>query len=128
MVESAVRTLSPPATVPSRDTTDHPVKIAVEHLDFYYGAKRALEDITVHLRANVVSAFIGTFSHVLLDSVMHADVQPFWPVRVANGLLGVVSIRTLEWICIGAGVAGAVLYFALASRLPRHRSPQARRP
>jgi phosphate transport system ATP-binding protein len=59
VVESAVRTLSPPATVPSRDATDHPVKIAVEHLDFYYGAKRALEDITVHLRANVVSAFIG---------------------------------------------------------------------
>ena len=59
MVESAVRTLSPPTPAPSRDATDHPVKIAVEHLNFYYGAKRALEDITVHLRANVVSAFIG---------------------------------------------------------------------
>lgn len=86
------------------------------------------EYLPVRWPVAVVSAFIGTFSHVLLDSVMHADVQPFWPVRVANGLLGVVSIRTLEWICIGAGVAGAVLYFALASRLPRHRSPQARRP
>jgi phosphate transport system ATP-binding protein len=51
--------LSPPVALPSRDATDHPVKIAVDHLNFYYGAKRALEDITVHLRANVVSAFIG---------------------------------------------------------------------
>jgi phosphate transport system ATP-binding protein len=59
VVESAVRTLSPPTPAPSRDAADHPVKIAVEHLNFYYGAKRALEDITVHLRANVVSAFIG---------------------------------------------------------------------
>jgi phosphate transport system ATP-binding protein len=59
VVESAVRTLSPPTPAPSRDATDHPVKIAVDHLNFYYGTKRALEDITVHLRANVVSAFIG---------------------------------------------------------------------
>jgi phosphate transport system ATP-binding protein len=37
----------------------HPIKIAVDGLNFYYGQKRALEDITVELRANVVSAFIG---------------------------------------------------------------------
>jgi len=35
------------------------VKIDVEHLNFYYGTKRALEDISVKLRANLVSAFIG---------------------------------------------------------------------
>jgi phosphate transport system ATP-binding protein len=35
------------------------VKIAVERLNFYYGQKRALENITIDLRANVVSAFIG---------------------------------------------------------------------
>jgi phosphate transport system ATP-binding protein len=38
---------------------ERPVKIDVEHLHFYYGAKRALEDISVQLRANLVSAFIG---------------------------------------------------------------------
>jgi len=38
---------------------DRPVKIDVEHLNFYYGQKRALEDISIKLRANVVSAFIG---------------------------------------------------------------------
>jgi phosphate transport system ATP-binding protein len=36
-----------------------PLKIDVEHLDFYYGSKRALEDISIHLRSNVVTAFIG---------------------------------------------------------------------
>jgi phosphate transport system ATP-binding protein len=52
--------LGSPVTVPSRDmTADGPVKIAVERLNFYYGQKRALEDISVQLRANVVSAFIG---------------------------------------------------------------------
>jgi phosphate transport system ATP-binding protein len=39
--------------------TDRPVKIDVKDLSFYYGEKRALENISIQLRANVVSAFIG---------------------------------------------------------------------
>jgi phosphate transport system ATP-binding protein len=38
---------------------DRPVKIDVNDLNFYYGQKRALENISIQLRANVVSAFIG---------------------------------------------------------------------
>jgi phosphate transport system ATP-binding protein len=44
----------PPGTAP-----EHPVKIDVNGLNFYYGEKRALHDISIQLRANVVSAFIG---------------------------------------------------------------------
>jgi len=33
--------------------------IDVQHLNFYYGTKRALEDITMAIRPNVVTAFIG---------------------------------------------------------------------
>ena len=36
-----------------------PVKIHAEGLNFYYGAKRALEDISVRIHPNVVTAFIG---------------------------------------------------------------------
>ncbi len=36
-----------------------PVKIQVERLNFYYGAKRALEDISVRIHPNLVTAFIG---------------------------------------------------------------------
>ena len=35
------------------------LKIEVERLNFYYGNKRALEDISVQLQANLVTAFIG---------------------------------------------------------------------
>jgi phosphate transport system ATP-binding protein len=38
---------------------DTPLKIRVEHLNFYYGASRVLHDISVGLRSNQVSAFIG---------------------------------------------------------------------
>jgi len=34
-------------------------KIAANNLDFYYGAKRALEGITISIGANLVTAFIG---------------------------------------------------------------------
>jgi phosphate transport system ATP-binding protein len=36
-----------------------PLKIDVEHLSFYYGAKQALEDISIKIQPNVVTAFIG---------------------------------------------------------------------
>jgi phosphate transport system ATP-binding protein len=38
---------------------ERPVKIDVEHLSFHYGDKRALEDITLKIRTNLVTAFIG---------------------------------------------------------------------
>jgi phosphate transport system ATP-binding protein len=40
-------------------TTPGPVKIDVQSLNFFYGAKRALEDISLHIHPNVVTAFIG---------------------------------------------------------------------
>ena len=36
-----------------------PVKVHVNALNFFYGAKRALTDISIEIRANVVTAFIG---------------------------------------------------------------------
>jgi phosphate transport system ATP-binding protein len=37
----------------------HPVQIDVKSLNFYYGAKRALENIDIGIQPNVVTAFIG---------------------------------------------------------------------
>ncbi len=44
-------------TDPSPD--QHAVKIDVEALSFFYGATRALRDISIQLRSNLVTAFIG---------------------------------------------------------------------
>ncbi len=47
--------------VPARpaEVKETPLKIRVDHLNFYYGAARVLHDISVGLQANQVSAFIG---------------------------------------------------------------------
>jgi phosphate transport system ATP-binding protein len=36
-----------------------PVKVDVAHLSFHYGATRALDDISIRIHANLVTAFIG---------------------------------------------------------------------
>jgi len=60
-----------------------------------------------------VSAFIGTFSHVLLDSIMHSDVQPFYPFWDSNSLLGFIDISSLHKFCFYSGGVGAVVYFVV---------------
>jgi membrane-bound metal-dependent hydrolase YbcI (DUF457 family) len=60
-----------------------------------------------------LSAFIGTFSHVLLDGIMHADVVPFSPFASNNLFLGLISVSALHKLCIYSGLVGAILYFAV---------------
>lgn len=54
-------------------------------------------------------AALGTYSHVALDSLMHGDIRPLAPFSDANPLLHAVSLGTLHWACLLAGVAGLVL-------------------
>jgi phosphate transport system ATP-binding protein len=57
--------IRPPVVTPSAASSapapapGTPAKIEAERMHFYYGATRALEDITVRLQPNVVTAFIG---------------------------------------------------------------------
>src|SRR5438552_1917431 len=44
---------------PVVDPAGRPCKIVVKDLNFHYGAKRALENITIDIPANLVTAFIG---------------------------------------------------------------------
>ena len=44
---------------PAADRAGNPCKISVSDLNFYYGTKRALENISIDIPANLVTAFIG---------------------------------------------------------------------
>ena len=55
-----------------------------------------------------VSAFIGSFSHVLFDSVMHSDMSPFAPFLEGNGLLHYISLEALHLFCFASGALGAI--------------------
>ena len=66
-----------------------------------------------------ISAFIGSFSHVFLDSVMHADLQPFYPVNLVNPFLGLVSVSSLHKFCLYSGLVGAGIYYYINWRSSR---------
>ena len=54
-------------------------------------------------------ALIGAWSHLLLDSLMHEDIKPLSPFTDANPLLGVISVGTLNALCVVSGLLGVVL-------------------
>ena len=56
--------------------------------------------------AACTGALAGAWSHVFLDSFMHADMRPFAPWRADNALLFAIHVDTLYLSCALAGVAG----------------------
>src|SRR5688572_14899004 len=58
-----LQTSTPPLAVPTRPqapaSANLPIAIDVAHLNFFYGAKRALEDISIQIPTHLVTAFIG---------------------------------------------------------------------
>ncbi len=69
--------------------------------------------ITILWWVSFLSAFIGSFSHVFIDSIMHTDVEPFYPLTLVNSFHGLVSISTLHKICMYSGLVGAAIYYAV---------------
>jgi hypothetical protein len=63
-------------------------------------------EVTVPERAAAVGAFVGAYSHVAIDSIMHVDMLPFAPFSAARPWLHAVSVDVLHLLCIAAGIIG----------------------
>ena len=57
----------------------------------------------------LASGLVGTWSHVGLDAIMHADMNPLWPFVQGNALLGLIPLDLLHWLCVAAGVVGCAV-------------------
>lgn len=69
--------------------------------------------ITISWSIALISAFFGGFSHVILDAIMHSDVQPFFPITAANTMLGFISVTLLHKVLLYSGLLGAALYYVI---------------
>jgi membrane-bound metal-dependent hydrolase YbcI (DUF457 family) len=58
--------------------------------------------------AAFAGAFVGTYSHILLDGIMHFDMRPFAPASDANPMLHLISTRDLHLACLLSGSVGAL--------------------
>jgi membrane-bound metal-dependent hydrolase YbcI (DUF457 family) len=57
--------------------------------------------------ASFVGAWVGTFSHIGFDALMHSDMNPWWPFAEGNGWLHAIELGELHLLCAGLGVLGA---------------------
>jgi hypothetical protein len=55
-----------------------------------------------------MTGLIGTYSHILLDGIMHADMNPLWPFADGNPLLGLLDVGLLHVVCAICGVVGSI--------------------
>lgn len=70
------------------------------------------EGVVTRYSALFLSAYLATFSHILLDSIMHEDVRPFFPISDANPLLHHDWLLPLHFACVLAGIFGMAFYLA----------------
>ena len=57
----------------------------------------------------MISSLIGTNSHVLLDSFIYPEMNPFYPI-MGNPFLGLISTTAIYQFCLICGIAGIILY------------------
>jgi hypothetical protein len=74
---------------------------------------------TISWSAACSGALLGSYSHLLLDSVRHADMRPWAPFASTNGLLYAMSYAQLQLFCLLIG-PGGMFIFALV--YIRHKS------
>lgn len=67
----------------------------------------------------VVGAVLGGYTHIVLDGLMHGDIQPLTPFNATNPFQGLVSLGALHWFCAYAGGLGLVA--AGIRKLMQHR-------
>ena len=79
----------------------------------FLGVSKQHNPIEISWSVAGISALVGTYSHVVLDAIMHGDVQPYYPFSLENGLLGMLSVATLHRLCFYTAVFGAIAFFAV---------------
>ena len=90
------------------------VQIAVRVLPTGWPWVQQMTSTTIRrqLCESLIAGLTGGVSHILLDSLMHRDMHPFWPFVDGNALAGVISVGALH---IGLGLTGffGIIYWLL---------------
>ena len=78
--------------------------------EFFLRLMRESEHLPISWRVSLFSAFVGTYSHIGIDSIMHSDLMPFWPFSPASPWHGIISIEALHGLCVLGAVVGGLVY------------------
>ncbi len=72
---------------------------------------RESKHLPISWSVSFLSAYVGTYSHVAMDSIMHPDVQPYAPFSEASPLYGIISIEALYICCLATALFGGLIYY-----------------
>ncbi|MFX0172924.1 MAG: hypothetical protein ACFE9L_13500 [Candidatus Hodarchaeota archaeon] len=64
--------------------------------------------IRYSFKKSLLSAYIGTFSHITLDSPLYPEMRPFFPLE-GNPLFNIVTEDEIYFICIFCFVIGTLI-------------------
>jgi membrane-bound metal-dependent hydrolase YbcI (DUF457 family) len=73
-----------------------------------------------------IGTFAGTYSHVFLDSIMHADMTPLAPFAEGNTLLHSLSYAGIHIVCVVSGILGLCAWVIVQRIRARRGDPSAR--
>jgi hypothetical protein len=69
-------------------------------------------DLTVSVPTSWLASFagasLGAYGHILLDSLVHSDIEPLQPWSAANRLREIVNSHSLGAVCLALGIVGLV--------------------
>ena len=60
--------------------------------------------------SSFTGAFVGAYSHIILDSLMHFDVKPFEPF-FSKTFVGIISSDLLHILLVGLFFFGLIVFF-----------------
>ncbi len=81
--------------------------------DSRWGERLAQTPGRLLLWQSLLVGLIGGVSHILLDSLMHEEMNPFWPLAEGNALAGTVSVLALHIALAVIGFFGLIFWLLL---------------
>jgi membrane-bound metal-dependent hydrolase YbcI (DUF457 family) len=79
--------------------------------------------VTLSWRETLFSAWLGTFSHVVIDALVYPDMDLFWPFVIGNPLRIGFSMRGMVTFCVVSGGLGTLMWviIIISQRLKQQR-------
>ncbi len=62
------------------------------------------------LGCSLLSAFLGTFSHIILDAPLYSEMDLLYPLGVGNPLYGIVPGTLIYSLCIFGFIIGNIIF------------------
>lgn len=84
------------------------IKIWNEEIKGNFEAKWLSSDVHISKISAWIGALLGAWSHLLLDSFIHADIKPLSPFTDNNLFLGFITITWLHSACVTLGFLGII--------------------